>query len=600
MMPAPENVEEARREAGLSPPQPARERLTHAWHLTARYFVSSDWKLAWLLLLLYVGFNGIQIVIMVWSNQWQQHFYDTLQNRVANALPMLILLFIGIQISQVGSDALKDVISWTLTIRWRRWLTETYVGRWMSKDRFYEIERLRLIDNPDQRISEDVATISALVGGKGGSSPLVLIVGLVTNLITAMTFAAILMKTARPINLSWLSPGLALQGDTIWIGITYVVISSALITLLGKPYVRRRMRLQHYEADFRSGLVHVRRNGEQIAFAGTHKLERQNLAEAFANISRNWNQLLWRSLAIDAGTGVYKTVRQIAPLFITVPRFFRGEISFGEVMAAQGAFLNFTMALSYFIEVYPSIAAEVANINRVKALDDAIDYARPRGIGVANSSDASGVAILAKDLTLHRPHGAPLMSVGDWTVRSGERWVIEGPSGAGKTTLLRAVAGLWPDGDGTVTMTENGRAMFVPQRLYLPLGTLKDAICFPDRADDHPDSEIAELLERVSLPVHISKMHEIRRWQEDLSPGEQQRVALARILLQRPELLVLDEATSALDIGNARHFHDELLKTVPNVTVVSVVHNERLSGYYTHRLRVADGMVSSERIEIPG
>ena len=203
--------------------------------------------------------------------------------------------------------------------------------------------------------------------------------------------------------------------------------------------------------------------------------------------------------------------------------------------------------------------------------------------------DMPWAAIETRELRIHRPNGAPLLNVGDWTVRTGERWVVEGPSGAGKSTLLRAVAGLWPDGAGEVALSDAGSIMFVPQRLYLPLGTLKAAICFPDAPEDHDDSEIFALLDRVRLGEHADYLHAVRVWQEELSPGEQQRIAMARILLHRPTLLVLDEATSALDPDNARRFHEQMLADLPGVTLVSVIHDERLRHYHTHALTIADG-----------
>jgi len=286
------------------------------------------------------------------------------------------------------------------------------------------------------------------------------------------------------------------------------------------------------------------------------------------------------------------------PLFLTVPKYFAGAITFGQVQGARDAFTQFAASLSYLVTAYPSIARQLANINRLKALDDAINHERPRGIGFTPGGTPDGVAISANGLMLRRPNGEPLLEVADWTVRDGERWVIQGPSGTGKTTLLRAIAGLWPDGAGQVAMTRRGNAMLVPQRLYLPLGTLKDAICFPDRPEDHNDAEIAALLETVRLEPHIDAMHQLRMWQDELSPGEQQRVALARILLQRPSLLVLDEATSALDADNAAHFYQAVLAAMPDSTIVSVVHNEKLSTYHSHRLQLHHGCATVSAIVV--
>lgn len=594
-MPPPANVEETRREAGLHPAQPARERMAHAWRLTTRYFVSEDWKAAWLLLILYaaISFGGVYTFIL--SNKWQRAFFDSIEQRQSNLFVTLIFTFLMIAALQVAFIVVNDLVAWTLSIRWRNWLTNWYMDRWFARDRFYEIERLRMIDNPDQRIAEDIKNFTLITGG---SSLVGIAVGVVGSLISAVSFGYILLQTSGPLVIPIASYRISLPGgDLIWFSIFYVLFGSVAITWIGKPYIRRRMREQHYEADFRTNLIHVRRNGEQIAFSRTQDMERGGLGVSFANIRRNWYQLMWANIGLSAGSSVYERVMGVIPLFLTVPKFFAGQISFGQVMAARDAFTQFSSSLSYFVQVYPGLAAQIANINRLKALDDSIDNERPRGIAFRPGKVDEGIAIHVEDLELRRPNGEPLLALDEWQVRDGDRWVIEGSSGAGKTTLLRAIAGLWPDGAGSVAMTRRGAAMLVPQRLYLPLGSLKNAICFPDRAEDHDDEAIAALLEQVRLGTHVDEMHQVHMWQDELSPGEQQRVALARILLQRPTLLVLDEATSALDANNAAHFYLSVRTAIPDATIVSVVHDEKLACYHTHRLQLHDGHATPSIIE---
>ncbi len=596
MMPSPENVEETRREAGLDGPQPSRERWAHAWRLTSRYFASEDWKAAWFLVTCYVGLQLGMVYIFVLANEWQRDFFDTIEQRQAGLFVPLIFTFLMIAALEVGASMINSLVSWTLSMRWRRWLTEWYMNRWFARDRFYEIERLGMIDNPDQRIAED---IKAFTSFNSGTSIIGVAVGIVTSLVSAVSFGAILLETSSPLAFTLAGYTISLPGgDLIWFAILYVFFGSVVITWIGRPYIRRRMREQHYEGDFRAGLIHVRRSSEQIAFSKTVKSEKENLRLAFDNIRRNWYRLMWANLGLSAGTGIYQRIMGVVPLFLTVPKFFAGQISFGQVMASRDAFTQFTSSLSYFVQVYPGLAAQIANINRLKALDDSIDNERPRGIAFTPGGTAEGVALTVENLQLRRPNGEPLIALPQWTVKEGERWVIEGPSGAGKTTLLRAIAGLWPEGAGAVTMTNRTNAMLVPQRLYLPLGTLKSAVCFPDQPEDHDDATIAALLERVHLGMHADDMHAVRMWQDELSPGEQQRVALARILLQRPEFLVVDEATSALDAENATYFYEAVLAEIPEVTVISVVHDQKLARFHTDRLTICDGHAQPAAIEI--
>ena len=595
MIPPPANVEETRREAGLQPAQPARERFAHAWRLTTRYFVSDDWKMAWFLLIAYaaISFGGVYTFIL--SNHWQRDFFDSIEQRQSSLFVTLIFTFLMIAALQVAFIVANNLVSWTLSMRWRNWLTKWYMDRWFARDRFYEIERLRMIDNPDQRIAEDIKNFTLVTQG---NSLVGIAVGIVGSLISAVSFGYILLQTSSAMVIPVAGYQISLPGgDLIWFSIVYVLFGSVVITWIGKPYIRRRMREQHYEADFRTNLIHVRRNGEQIAFSRAQNMERRGLRGSFTNIRRNWYRLMWANIGLSAGSSIYERVMGVIPLFLTVPKFFAGQISFGQVMASRDAFTQFSSSLSYFVQVYPGLAQQIANINRLKALDDSIDNARPRGIDFRPGETGEGIAIHVQNLELRRPNGEPLLALDEWMVRDGERWVIEGPSGGGKTTLLRAIAGLWPDGAGSVAMTRHGTAMLVPQRLYLPLGSLKNAICFPDRTQDHDDATITALLEKVRLATHVEDMHEIRMWQDELSPGEQQRVALARILLQRPTLLVLDEATSALDADNAAYFYEMVRAALPDATMVSVVHNEKLAAYHTHRLLMHDRQATMSAIE---
>ena len=597
MTPSATPVEEARRQAGLRAGQPARGRWAHAWRISTRYFVSDDWKWAWFLVACYCAIEVGTTYAFLLSNQWQRNFYDAIEQRQGAKFLSLVAMFLMIAAMEVGTMFAHNIVNWTLSIRWRQWMNDWYLGRWFARDRFYEIERLRMIDNPDQRIAEDIRSFTS-IGLQYGTSPFAVLIGVIFSTVRAVVFAAILLQTSSPISIPLFGYRIPLPGgDLIWFSVGYVLFGTAFIAWIGKPFVRRKMREQHYDADYRAALIHVRRNGEQIAFSGAQATEREGLRMAFDNIRRNWYPLMLANAGLSVGQNVYQRVMAVVPLFLTVPKYFAGAITFGQVQAARDAFTQFSSSLSYIVTAYPSIAGQIANINRLKALDDAIDYERPRGIGFTPGGTPDGVAILATGLTLRRPHGEPLLSVADWTVRDGERWVIEGPSGTGKTTLLRAIAGLWPDGTGQVAMTRRGTAMLVPQRLYLPHGTLKNAICFPDRAEDHDDAAIAALLERVRLEAHVDAMHEPRMWQDELSPGEQQRVALARILLHRPSLLIVDEATSALDADNAAHFYQSVLDAMPETTIVSVVHDEKLAAYHTHRLQLHHGHATADRIE---
>tara|TARA_R100001126_G_C4884570_1_gene181438 strand:- start:1635 stop:3422 length:1788 start_codon:yes stop_codon:yes gene_type:complete len=591
MMPQPPSAGESRRETGLASPQPAGERWRHVFSLFRDYWTSKDWKFAWAVTVLLIIFQFATGYLFVLMNRWQQDFFDEVENGDIEAFWRLLTAFILILSLQMFFVVVEPYARRMLCLRWRIHLTRTYFERWLARNRYAEIERLRMIDNPDQRIADDIRYVTDPSGGL-----LTIVFSFLSAVVLAYSSITILLETAAALKFTLFGWNIVIPGSTVWYAVIYVLISSGVMVLLGKPYIRAMMRLQHREADFRSNLVHVRRNAPQIGLANAVGAERASLSTALQNIYLTARTQIRTLIGLNAANGLYDRLGSIIPLFILVPRYFAGAITFGQVMGGRDAFQALVPQLGFFVHLYPLVAEQISYINRLKALDDAIDNARPVGITVQTDAPA-GVAISAEELEIHRPHGDPLVLVGEWQVRDGERWVIRGPSGAGKSTLLRALAGLWPDGSGRVALADRSTVMFVPQRLYLPLGTLKAALCFPDAPEEHEDAAIVALLETANLPHLAEDMHALRMWSEELSPGEQQRIALARILLQKPSLLILDEATSALDPANTQDFYDLLQANLPGVTLVSVVHDERLHRFHDHALIIEDGHASAGPLE---
>lgn len=583
MTPQPSQGGEGRRETGFINLPPAEGRWRHAWSLFSGYWTSKDWKFAWFALATLLLFQFGTVYVLVRMNRWERSFFDSIEQRNAAAFSALIFVFVTILVAQVAMIMTEGLVDRLLSIRWRTYLTERYLDRWLARDRYIEIERLHIIDNPDQRIAEDLERIT-----NHGVGILNFVFRLIGSMVTAVSFALILLETAEPIRFTAFGTPVSIPGSTIWYAVAYALVSAVIAVKIGKPFIRASMRQQHREADFRANLIQIRRNAAQIGMANAISVERLSLSRAFAEICRNFRTVILTSLGLTATRSVYERIGTVLPLFLLVPRYFAGAITFGQLMGARDAFQRLALQLGYFVQSYELIGLQISYFNRVKGLDDAIDQVRPRGVAFGTSVDA-GMAVVVSGLSLHHSHGEALLAIGDWKVRDGERWAIIGPSGAGKSTLVRALAGLWPDGRGSVGLADRTRAMFVPQRLYLPLGKLKAAVCFPDRPEAHDDTVVGALLDRVRLGHLSTDLHALRMWQEELSPGEQQRVALARILLHQPTLLVLDEATSALDADNARHFYTCVLDAMPGTTLISVVHDEALLAQHTHVLTIANG-----------
>jgi len=568
---------ESRREAGLDPPQAPAGRWRHFFRLVSGYWLSEDWKFAWAALTVNVAtlFTGVYSFVLM--NTWQGKFFDAVGAANGRAIPGLLVDFLIALAVAIGYSAVASVAQGYLTIRWRNWLTNQYMERWLRHQRFHDIERARLIDNPDQRIAEDIDLLTS--GGFALFSSFLLAVT------SAITFGIVLWNLSGVLAFTLAGYVVALPGTLVWAALAYALFSGLIIVAVGSPLIRRTMRQQHYEADFRFNLIHVRRNSEQIAFAGSSSTEWRGLTQAFALIRQNFIRLTWIRTGVDATQQSITQANQVIPVLLMLPQIIARQATLGALMQARDAYGQFGSAVNWLIQAYPSVAAMIANINRIKALDDAIDSPRPYRIG-KTLHDAP--TIETRDLTLELPNGQHLLTVGDWTIERGERWTIQGASGTGKSTLLRALAGIWPDGEGDVVSPADKRIMFVPQRAYFPIGTLKDAVCFPGNANATDDSDIISLLNLCRLPHLTEILHEIKPWVDVLSPGEQQRLAMARVLLHRPDYLFLDEATSALDADNAGHLYASINARLPDLTLISVVHAEALQRFHTHKFCIID------------
>ena len=576
------NTPEARRELGLDGPQGRWTRFVHAVRLLSAYWRSSEWKLAWTLLILNLAVDFYFVGAGVSLSDWNRRIFDAAEAHDSTVLPGMMIELAWLVAALSLTPLVAELLTYYLKMRWRLWLTRDYMDRWLANDRYHDIERLRMIDNPDQRITDDTRMIA--------ERALTLFTAVTQSLARAIAFSFILYGLSAPIRLAAIGIPLSIPGDLLIYAILVAAITTWLITIVGRPLIRRSMRQQHLDADLRFGLGNIRRHAEQIAFSRAAPFERGALVEVIGNIRRNYMGYIYANLGLAGAQSFFIRVIEALPVLLALPRVMARQMTLGQYTQAAQAFTFVTNSLSVLVQVYGGVAEQIAAINRLKTLDDSLTNPRPRRIAIAQS-DAH--AIGADDLELHLPDGRTLLSVPHWRAGAGERWMIVGASGSGKSTLLRALAGLWPDGHGRIVLPAEGLVMFVPQRLYLPIGPLKDAITFPTSAAEIEDGRMIDLLTLCRLDHLVDLLHTADVWQDRLSPGEQQRLALARVLLHQPDFLLLDEATSALDEDNAAHFHRLLIATLPDATIVSITHATTLARYHDHVLRIADGIATA-------
>jgi putative ATP-binding cassette transporter len=563
-----------------------RKNPVSAWQLIKPYWVSEEWGKAWTLLIAIVAMNMGMVYLSKRLNDWRTSFYNTLADKNLHAFPKVMLTFTVIALCLIGIGTVRVSIQQKLEFDWRQWITHRYMTRWLGQANYYRIERDSLIDNPDQRISDDLQTLA--------SSTLSLSLDLISNVATLITFSVVLWSLASALTFHISGHELTLPGYMVWAAVIYALIGSWIMQKTNKPLVAINYQRQQAEANFRFGLIRLRENAEQIGFYGGESTEQRSLEGRFGKIRENWTRVIKFTRRFNVVYYTYDNIATIIPIIVAAPRYFAGAYTIGTLFTISGAFGNVSDSLSWFIYNYDSLSNWRATVNRLREFHAEIhpDPSIPPEasgslIGKISRQLTPGNRLTVRDLSLSYPNGQPLTDIGTLEIDPGTHWLIEGPTGAGKSTLLRALAGLWQFGSGTIAVPEAARAMFVPQRSYLPIGTLREAICYPSAVGTIDDAAIRSVLGDVELADYQPRLDESAHWERKLSQGEQQKLAFARVLLHRPDYVFLDEATSALDPASERRLYELLVARLPRAAIVSVGHRIALREFHAHRIDLA-------------
>jgi putative ATP-binding cassette transporter len=557
------------------------------------YWSSDDrWAARGLLLgvvLLTLGMVYLTVLLNLWNNA----FYSALQDKNMAAfrgqlfrVTWLITIFIFLAVYQVYLNQM-------LEIRWRRWLTDRYLRAWLSDGAYYRMQlQASETDNPDQRIAEDVQLLA--------SHTLGLFTGGLRAIVTLVTFVAILWGLSGSLVVPVGGVTLHLPGYMVWVAVLYAILGTWVTDWLGRPLVRLNFDRQRYEADFRFSLVRFRENTEGVALYRGEADEFRGFRARFEDVVSNWWGIMLRQKRMTYFTSGYGLGAWIVPSIVAAPRYFRGELGLGGLMQTSQAFQQVQDALSFFVQSYKEIAAWCAVVERLAGFERTLDSMhRQAGTGLRRvEGRASHLSVAAVDL--YRPDGQPLMANINFSLRRGDSVLLSGASGSGKSTLIRAIAGIWPFGRGEVRAAKDARILFLPQRPYLPIGKLRDVVSYPMPADGVADGTLREALEAVGLPQLTGRLDEEAHWAQQLSPGEQQRIAFARALVQKPEWLFLDEATSAVDEATESRLYQLVRERLPETTLFSIGHRATLRPFHTRRLMVQPtGNSAAAVVELP-
>jgi putative ATP-binding cassette transporter len=546
------------------------------WRIAAPYFRSEDKFAGRLLLAAVVAIELTVVGLNVLFNQWNNRFYNALQEKDWDAFVREIGIFCILATIFIALSVYQLYLNQWLQIRWRNWLTHHYLGEWLDNANHYRMQlQGDAADNPDQRISDDVKMFVEQTLG--------ICVGFLSAVVTLASFVVILWGLSADSPLTLFGNEFYVPGYLVWGALIYAIFGTALTHWIGSPLVMLNFQQQRFEADFRFNLVRVRENSEQIALLRGESAEQERLLDRFGRVVQNWYEIMTRTKRLTAFTASYSQAAVVFPYVLVAPAYFTDKIQLGGMMQTANAFSKVQDALSFFVSAYRSLAEWSSVVARLEGFEEAISSATRLASGTTSINvvrSDEGNAIELRQFLVKLPNGTPLVAADGLRIQNNEHVLVTGPSGAGKSTLFRAIAGIWPFGNGAITIPAKATLMMLPQRPYFPIGALKAAIVYPSKADAFSSALVEQALTAVGLPQLVSRLQEEAHWNRMLSLGEQQRLGIARALLHEPQYLFLDEATASLDEPSEAALYRLLAEKLKTTTIVSIGHRSTLEAFH--------------------
>jgi putative ATP-binding cassette transporter len=581
--PPPEIVEP---DPELSPEQAEQARksylLTRFWISARGYWGKNGGRLAWLLsiglVVLIVGTVGFQYGI----NVWNRAIFDAIEKRDSAKVYYLAGAFFPLAIGSVVLGVAQVYARMAIQRRWRAWLTNSVVSRWLTNGRYYQ---LNLVDgdhkNPEYRIAEDLRIAT--------DSPVDFMAGVTSALLSASTFIVVLWTIGGALTVTVAGSAVTIPGFLVIAAVFYAAIASSSIMVIGRRFVQMSEDKNQAEAEYRYTLTRLRENGESIALLGGEEEERAGIDKTFTNVLRQWARLAGQHMRTTLVSQGSSLIAPVMPVLLCAPKFLDGSMTLGQVMQAASAFTIVQSAFGWLVDNYPRLADWNACARRIASLMMSLDGLERAesgdGIGRIKHGETEGEAMLSlNDLSVTLDDGTAVVGETEVVIEPGERLLVAGESGTGKSTLVRAIAGLWPWGGGSVNFHSDRRLFMLPQRPYVPSGTLRRAVAYPGAAEDWTVEQIGDALHKVGLDHLKEKIEEDAPWDQTLSGGEKQRLAFARLLLHNPDIVVLDEATSALDEKSQDRMMQMVTKELPKATIVSVAHRAELEAFHSRKI----------------
>jgi vitamin B12/bleomycin/antimicrobial peptide transport system ATP-binding/permease protein len=549
--------------------------LTAFWALAKPYWVSEQRTKGLGLLLAVVALSLGAVYLEVQFNNWNRDFYNALEKKDQAEFYGQLWRFTYLALIWIVVMVYRLYLQQMLYMEWRSWLNDNFLKRWLADRAYYRLQLAdRGVDNPDQRIADDLRIFVDMT--------LDLSIGLLSAIVTLVSFTVILWSLSGDFTVG----GVAIPGFMFWVAVVYAFIGSWIAHKIGRPLIGLDFNQQRYEADYRYSLVRLRENSEGVALYKGEAVELENFRERFDTVIRNWWGIMSKRKQLNWFVSFYTQFSIIFPYVVAAPRYFSGGVGMGFIFQTASAFRNVQSSLSWFIDAYPQFAQWKATVDRLTSFHASLERARAEAAAVVGErSEGSGPSLALDGVEIALPQGKLLLAPTSIELRPGEDVLVTGPSGAGKSTFFRALAGIWPYWKGRVRLPQGARLLFLPQKPYLPVGTLKRAVTYPAQAATLQDHDIADALQAVGLGHLAGDLERGENWAQVLSGGEQQRLAFARALLNKPDWLFLDEATASLPEEAQDALYRLVKERLPDTTLVSIGHRVSLRSHHERQLQ---------------
>lgn len=539
----------------------------HAWPLSAGVII--------LILLALAAQYGV--------NYWNRVTFDALEARDAQAVSTYAMLFVPLVVTSVAFGVSNVYVRMTIQRRWRAWLTNLIVDRWLAHGRYYQ---LNLVggdhDNPEYRIAQDLRTAT--------DAPVDFTVGILSSALSAVTFIAVLWTIGGVLTIPLSDRSFDVPGFLVIAAIFYSALASGLMTWIGRRFVEVSENVNQAEADYRYVLTRVRENGESIALIGGEEEARTDLNHSLRGVLLQWRDLCFQHMRTTIVSHTSSIVAPVIPVILCAPKYLDGSMTLGTVIQAASAFTIVQAAFGWLVDNYTRLADWSAGARRIASLMvslDALERAEEgHGVGriTRNEGNSPDIAMRLTDLSVTLDDGTVVIGDAEVAIAPGERILLAGKSGTGKSTLVRAIAGLWPWGGGIIEIKSGAKLFLLPQRPYVPIGSLHRAATYPSPAEDWSAENVSEIFLLCGLEHLVDRLEQEDQWDQILSGGEKQRLAFVRTFLHQPDIVVFDEATSALDPVSQDHLMTLVSEFLPNATVVSVAHRPELEAFHSRKI----------------